>query len=494
MKKEIRLESLSKKFPGVVAIDNLDLSLRKGKIFGLVGENGSGKSTLVKTLMGIHKPDKGNIYMDEEKIEIKSPYDAQRKFNITGVYQEDVYLDNLDIMDNMFLASKNKKSSRDRYRTSKDRLKSLGADFDPTKIGSEMSRSERALVNLARCLEMDPDLIFLDEITSCLESKEVEEMFDIMRNLRKKGKIIIFISHILSEVLQISDEIIVLKDGKLIRKVSNKNLNEKDLIGMMTGKKIGLKFPKREPPTKKFHEKNEILYVQEIADKEGEIRDVSLKFRSGEISAVVGLRGSGASKLLKMICGLVSRVKGNIYVGNKKLKINSIKDAIENKIWYIPSEHVEGIWLSLPLLKNTNMPFTFWSGKIFFGMKEQTKLCRDIASQFEISPFSPDRIVLNLSGGNKQKVQLAKLIPLKPRIIVIDEPTKGIDVAVKQRIYGYLRNLAREGLFIILRLVEMPEVLNLPDRIFVMSRGKIKVELPWNEVTEKKVLAHYFGE
>jgi ABC-type sugar transport system ATPase subunit len=497
----LKLQSITKHFPGVEALREVNFSLENGMIYGLVGENGAGKSTLIKILMGVYQPTKGEIFVNGAKVTIKNPSQARHTSKIDAVFQEPALIPQMNIAENIFLDRLNNfydKGLINRAKLqnrAKEALNEVGLDVDVTLPVSELTAAEEKLVELSRALSHDPEILILDEITAPLVSSVVNDLFTIMRNLKETGKTLIFISHRLEEVLEVCDEIIVLKDGDLAGIIKNNSERSassirKNIIHMMTGTKRGLSFPEKRGL--KFREEK-VLSLKNI--KSDWLNDVSLDVHRGEIVALAGLRRQGQSKLLRTIFGLLPKDRGDLYLDGEKLEIYSPKDAINRGIFYISDRRdQEELWLTHDVGLNISMVSMCDRARFGFiiggGEKEAVQ---KIVSKLKIETPSLAQIVRNLSGGNRQKVVLGKYMLARPKVFIADQPTKGLDVGAKVEIYHLLRRLSDGGIPTLAVLTELSEVVNLPDRILVMRDGKIVKEFSGKKINEEKLLDSYYG-
>ena len=490
----IEVRGLTKVFPGVVAVDNVSISFKRGKIYGLIGENGAGKSTLIKMLVGVEKPTKGEIRINGRAVAPRSPIQAEEELGIAVVFQEDVAIPLLSVAENLFLGRENLFyrngviSTKKLYKAAEEILKNINLKIDVKKPIQELTVAERKLVSLARALSKNPRVLILDETTAPLERTEVEALFELLRKLKERGVTIIFVSHRLREILEICDEIIVMKDGKVVGVLENKALAEERLIEMMTGMKRGITFPEKAAKIGKT-----ILSIKNLS-VDNVLKNISLDLREGEIVALAGLRGQGQEILLQALYGLESLTSGEIYLNGRKLDIKSPLDAIRHGIIYVSDKRdYEELWPSLSILKNVSMASLKNRSK--FGVIQFSKEKRDavkMVSKLAVDAPSLDKETMYLSGGNKQKVALAKWLLTSAKVMLLNKPTEGIDVATKMDIYKLLRELANQGIAILTVLTELSEVINLPDRILVMREGKIIREFKGG-VSESELLGSYYG-
>jgi ribose transport system ATP-binding protein len=501
MTENIKVVSIKKHFPGVEVLKGVSFSLDKGKIYGLVGENGAGKSTLVKILMGIHQPDGGEIFIDGKTARVKDPSQARYTYKMDTVFQERALIPQLSVAENIFLDKldefydKGLINQRKLQDHAKKALREVGLDIDITLAAREFSEGEKSLIELSKALSRDPEILILDEMTAPLESSVVNNLFEIMRKMKKRGKTLIFISHRLEEIFKICDDIIVLKDGNLEGIIDNNQEEDplvirKRVIGMMTGTEKGLSFPEKTGLKLKGEV---VLSLREVTSKW--LRNVSLDVRKGEIVALAGLRGQGQSNLLRTIAGLLPQEDGEIYISGKKISIHKPKDAVNNGIFYISDKRdEEELWLSHNVWLNISVASIDNRTRLgFIKRNTDKKAVEDMVSRLRIETPSLAQLVKNLSGGNRQKVVLGKYLLARPKILIVDQPAMGLDVATKGEIYHLLRRLSNEGIPTLAVLTDLEEVVNLPDRLLVMREGQIVKEFFQERMDEEELLDSYYG-
>jgi len=500
MYETIRVESLNKKFPGVQALEEITFSLESNKIYALVGENGAGKSTLVKILMGIYQADGGNIVVRGKKVKINDPIHARKDFKIDAVFQEHSLIPELSIAENIFLTNlkdfynKSILSNKKINKAAEIILKKVNFSIDVKRLAKNLQENEKTYVELAKVIFRDPDIIILDEMTAALESDDVEGLFEIITSLKEEGKTIIFISHRLDEVLKFSDEIIIFKDGRLVANLDN--LNKKDyklkrekIINYMTGIVGGLKFPEKVGTS---NNRKTVLSVKNL--NSGHLKNINLEICEGEIVGLAGLRGQGQSKLLRSIVGILNKKQGSIMIDGKEIKINSIFDAVKAGIFYISDKRdEEELWLTQDIIFNMILTSIDHRAKYgFINKRQEKKTVESIVKKLHIETSKLEKIVKYLSGGNRQKVVLAKYLLAKPKILLLDQPTIGLDVGAKMEIYKILRLLAKEGIPTLALLTDREEILQLPDRLLVMCEGEIIKEFKETVIDEGDLLDCYY--
>jgi ribose transport system ATP-binding protein len=502
MAEMVRVDSIRKRFPGVEVLKGVSFTLEEGKIYGLVGENGAGKSTLVKILMGIHQPDSGEIFIRGEKARIKDPSQARYTYRMDTVFQEHSLIPQLSIAENIFLDKLNGFYRRGLInwaaleKDAREALRAVSLNIDVTLPAGEFGEDEKSLIELSKTLSRDPEILILDEMTAPLESSVVSGLFDVMRSLKKRRKTLIFISHRLEEVFKICDDIIVLRDGNLEGVIPNDTPEDpqpirKTVIGMMTGTERGLAFP--EKTGARTRDEEIVLSLRNISNKW--FKDISLEVHRGEIVALAGLRGQGQSKVLRTIAALLPQEMGEIEILGENLELNSPKDAIMNGIFYISDKRdEEELWLTHDVWLNISVASI--ADRTDFGFVrrgEDKKAVEGMVTRLRIETPSLAQIVRNLSGGNRQKVVLGKYLLARPKVLLVDQPTKGLDVGAKTEIYHLLRKLSYEGIPTLAVLTDLEEVVNLPDRLLVMREGAIVREFSHHVMDETELLDSYYG-
>lgn len=483
-----QMRGVEKSFPGVKALEKIDFGLYAGEVHCLVGENGAGKSTLIKIISGVYQPDGGQTFLYGEKVQIHSPYSAQQ-LGITTVYQELDLVPTLTVAENIFLGEEILTSFGllDNRRTEKESrllLSGLGIELNPKQPVQGLGITYQQLVAIAKALSRRSRILILDEPSAALSLKDVKVLFDTVRRLKEKGIGIIYISHRLEEVFQIGDRVTVLRDGKLIRTCNVKAVHLSELIRYVIGRNLKAQYIKEESEIG-----DPVLSVRGLSRK-GVLGDVNFHLNKSEILGICGLAGSGRTELARTIVGIDPKDGGDIFMDGQKVSIRSSADAIGLGIGLLPEDRKEqGVVpcrsveenISLPILRQI-APFGI------VNVPAQKNLVKEYLSKLDIKTPSPQHLVQNLSGGNQQKVVLAKWLASKCKVLIFDEPTRGIDVGTKREIYYFMNTLVKEGVSIIMISSELPEVLALSDRVLIMSKGDIVEELPAQEATQERIL------
>ncbi|WP_146923255.1 sugar ABC transporter ATP-binding protein [Alkalibacterium kapii] len=471
----LTLENITKEYPGVTALNDVTISFEKGKIHALVGENGAGKSTLIKLLTGAIDKTSGKIFYKGEELKNNSPIKSLDR-KIIPVYQELNMIPTLSVYDNIFYGHEmtkgialDKKYMREK---TSELLKQVGLKVSPKTKARELGVGNQQLVEIAKALIKDVDVLILDEPTTSLTDIETENLFGIIRNLKKRGISIIYISHRLDEVLQLSDTITVLRDGEVVDTRPSYAFDEEHLIKSMVGRNLS-----RSTRNKEKTVKNEkVLELRNVSTDQ--VKNISFHLLKGEILGIAGLMGSGRTELAEAIFGRDKITSGEIFVNGELKKINSPKDAVDEHMAFITEDRKTlGLMLDLSVLENVtyaSLKKVTTNGTI--DKDEEKQVVEEILERLNVKYASLDEKVLNLSGGNQQKVVIAKWLLTNASILIFDEPTQGIDVGSKEEIYGILRKLAKEGKSIILVSSENEEIMNITDRVLVMSNGEIASE------------------
>lgn len=486
----LRMEGVSKIFPGVKALDNVDITAYGGEVTALMGENGAGKSTLMKILSGVYQKDEGKVFIDGEEAHIKGIKSAE-EYGVTIIHQEMSVLNNLTVAENIFLGNEKfhkftgKINKKELIERSKLFLDQIGANINPNTFVSSLNVGEKQMVEIAKALTKNARVIIMDEPTTALTEVETKNLFKVIDSLKKKGIAVIYISHRMEEIFAICDRVEVLRDGKYAGNALIKDIDNDKLISMMVGRKIEDQFPYREVKAGK-----DILEVKNLNANVG-IKDISFSVKEGEILGIAGLMGSGRTEVAKTIFGEYKKTSGTIKIKGKEVDIKSIQEAIDNGICYLSEDRKkEGCVLSLSVAENMILSnLKKYESKMM--AIDKNKAIKDIdyyIDKIKIKTPNRDQLIKNLSGGNQQKVILAKWLMLSPEVLIIDEPTRGIDVGAKKEIYELLNELKASGKAIIMISSDLPEVLGISDRILVMSEGKISGELKREEASQESIM------
>lgn len=485
---KLRVSNIDKSFPGVKALDNINFAVKRGTVHVLCGENGAGKSTLMKIINGIYKPDKGQIFIDGKPVEINSPIQS-RELGISMIFQELDFIPEMTVEENFFAGKwPVKKSGRVNWKEIRKRARKLlqeeNLHYDLDTRLKELSISDIQLLEIARAISDDADIIIMDEPTSAISDKETAILFEKIRSLRERGKSIIYISHKMDEIFEIADEITVLRDGKVIDTRPREELDKNTVISLMVGRKLADNFPKEE-----IEPGPELLEVKNLASRRV-FRNINFNIRAGEIIGFAGLVGAGRTEVLRALFGLDPYDSGKITIKGQEVRINSPKDSIDNGMVMLSEDRRRyGIIPVRSVKENTTLARLeefIYHGRLH--RKKEREAVEKMCSQMNVKTPTIDTEINALSGGNQQKVVLAKWMVNDPDIFLLDEPTRGIDVGAKYEIYKLMTLLAREGKAILMVSSELPELIGMCDRIYVMSEGTIAGELHREAFSQEAIM------
>lgn len=487
----VRFENISKAYPGTQALDQVSLAIEQGTVHALMGENGAGKSTLGKILAGLVSRDQGEIFVDDEKIDIRSPHDAA-KFGIGMVHQELLFCDNLTVAENLCLADTPRKGPlvdraemQARARTALDRVK---AKVDPSVRLGSLPVAQQQMVQIAGALHVGAKILVFDEPTSSLSFAESEQLFSLIDQLKSEGVTCIYVSHRMSEIFRLCDAISILRDGQHITTKPTSEFTSDSLAAAMIGREL-------------VASEGEPIPVGEIALKvenlsSGEkFEDVSFELRKGEILGMAGLVGAGRTEVVQAIFGLDSEVTGTVILGSDKLQLGSPQRAIKRKLGLVPEDRKRhGLVLSMKIRENITLSILSRLAMIgYVGRGQEATTAREYFDRLRIKAPTPEYQTLGLSGGNQQKVVIAKWAAADCDVLMIDEPTRGVDVGAKAEIYEIVREIARQGKAVIMVSSELTELLQVSTRMLVFREGRIVAEMPTSEATEEKVVRLMVG-
>lgn len=495
------MDRIRKEFPGVVALQDVSFDVRPGEVHLLLGENGAGKSTLMKILSGIYTPTSGTISFGNEKFDRITPKLAH-KLGISVIYQELSVVNELSIAENLFIGRLPTKKilnvlnvvdKKQYMKRAEEVAKRVGLTKPVTTLVGDLSISEKQMVEIGKSLMRDARILVMDEPTSSLSNDEVKRLFEIIAQLKKDGIGIVYISHKMDELREIGDRVTVLKDGKTVATKDMKDISGQDeIISMMVGREIKKEFFSEQPVD--YQNADVVMSVKNMVRKDGKTKNVSFDLYRGEVLGFAGLVGAGRTELMNAIFAGESYKSGEVYIGNKKIDIKSPYTSIKNGVAMITENRREaGIFPNFGIRENLVLVNRMLKSKAggFIGMVHSgwdEKLAQEQRVRMQVKCASLDQMITDLSGGNQQKVIVGKWLASNARVIIFDEPTKGIDIATKAEMYGIMRNLAEQGIGVIMVSSEMPELLGVCDRIAVMNNGELKAILSIEEATEEKIL------
>lgn len=488
----LKIDSVVKVFPGVKALDNVKLDVMEGEVHALCGENGAGKSTLMKIIAGAQEYTSGHIFVDGKEHKFKTTRDAEEN-GISMIYQEFNLVKELSVAENMYLGRlpRNKIGGLDRkklYRDAEEILKKLGLKFSATAKVKSLSVAQAQMTEIAKCLAKNTKIIIMDEPTAALTEEEIHVLFDIIKDLKKKKISILYISHRMDEIFKISDRLTVFRDGKYITTKNIKETNYDEVVSLMVGRTLDHLYPERA-----YEKKETVLELKGVTGKL--VDDVNLKLHKGEILGIAGLMGSGTIELSKLIYGALPMQKGEIYINGKLCDCSSPKKAIGAGIGFVSDDRKgEGLVLIRDIRENISMAsLKNISSAVRIDKKKETKVCENQVKRLRIKIRNLSQAAGKLSGGNQQKVVFAKVLESTPSILILDEPTRGVDVGAKMEIYQIMDELTKQGKSIILVSTDLPEVIGMSDRVIIMREGKTVLEVGKEELNQEIILAHASG-
>ena len=480
---------IHKAFPGVIALDDAHFHLRRGTVHALLGENGAGKSTLMNILAGIYQPDRGTISLKGRTVDLKTPLEALQN-GVAMIHQELNLMASMTVAENIWI----RREPRNRFglvdhgrmnRMTRDLFDRLKIDLRPDVDVSSLSVANRQMVEIAKAVSYDSDVLIMDEPTSALTDREAERLFEIIRGLRSQGKGIVYISHKINEIFEIADELSVFRDGHYVGTRSATDITRNEIIHMMVGREVSQMFPKEEV------EPGEVLLSVTDLGLEGVFSDVSFELHAGEILGFSGLVGSGRSNVAEALFGVTPATSGEIRIHGRAIEITSPRLAIQNGMAFLTEDRKEtGCLLPLGVLENMQVAVLHngYTRGGFVKERSLTAACAEMAQTLRVKTAGLQTSIENLSGGNQQKALIGRWLLTHPKILILDEPTRGIDVGAKAEIHALISKLAKAGAGVILISSEMPEVLGMSDRVVVMHEGKVTGLLDRDEATQVKIM------
>ena len=484
----LELKNISKRFGGVEVLHGVSFGLRPGEVHALLGENGAGKSTLIKVITGIHQPDGGEIFLNDKLVHFDNPLQA-RVAGIAAIYQELSLCPDLNVAENIFLGRQpttfgGRIDWRKLYDEAGRLLNSLGVHLDLKTKARNLSIAQMQSVEIARAFSLNARILIMDEPTSSLTLNEVAELFGLVRRLRSEGTAIIFISHRLEELFEVADRVTVLRDGSYVETRQVKDVTRDELVRLMVGRTISNLFPKQEV------EPGEVALKVDHLSCAGIFEDISFEIHKGEILGMAGLVGAGRTDVAHTIFGVVPPTGGTIEVEGRQVEISTPQQAINLGLAYVPEDRqLHGLIPAMDITSNISLPILQkYTRRGWLMDKVEREAAFTAAQQMEVRANSIWQLARTLSGGNQQKVVLAKWLSTKPRILILDEPTRGIDVGTKAAVHALMSKLAAEGLAILMISSELPEVLGMSDRILVMHEGHMTALFSRAEATQEKII------
>ena len=485
----LELTHITKTFPGVRALDDVHFDLKPGEIHALIGENGAGKSTLIKVITGVYQPDAGEIRLEGTPVQMHGPSDSQR-LGIAAIYQHVTCYPDLSVTENIFIGHETispvtrRIDWKDLHQRADELLRRLDADFDARSIMGSLSVAQQQIVEIAKALSANARIIIMDEPTAPLTSRESEDLYRITEGLRDKGVSIIFISHRMEDMYRLASRVTVFRDSRYVGTWRLDEIRREDIIMAMVGREITQFFPRRSVSIGE-----EVLRVERLS-RTGYFKDVSFTVRRGEILAMTGLIGAGRTEVCEAIYGVTSADSGRVVLDGEELHIANPAQAIEKGLGYLPEDRLrQGLVLDWDLSKNVTLPTLKSFGTVgWLHPKKEQAVTKELTEKLDVRAGSVFDLASTLSGGNQQKIIVAKLLAGKMKVIILDEPTKGVDVGAKTAIFNIMNDLAKSGYGIIMVSSEMPEVLGMSDRILVMREGRVAEILSTASATQEQIL------
>ncbi len=485
----IEMKGINKSFGSNQVLKDAGFLLKDGEVHALMGENGAGKSTLMKILTGVYTRDAGTVLVDGKEVVYKSPQEAE-KAGIVFIYQELNVLFDLTVEENLFMGKEitkgfgicDKKAMRKKAQEVMDKM---GVNIPINAVMSDLSVGQQQMVEICKALMVDAKVLIMDEPTAALTQSETEGLFKLIKSLREKGVSIVYISHRMEEIFELCDRITILRDGTYVGTENIKDINMDDIVRMMIGREIGERYPKREG----IKLGDEVIRVEGLT-KEKKFRDVSFSVRAGEVLGVSGLMGAGRTEIMQAIFGNLSYESGKVLIEGKEVKLKCARDAIDAGIGFITEDRkTEGLLLEKSIAENIELAnLGKVSDKSVLSKKKGAALVKKGIDEFRIKCFGPQHECNNLSGGNQQKVVFAKWVYTDPKVLIMDEPTRGVDIGAKKEIYSVINDLAAKGVAIIMVSSELPEVLGMSDRIMVVHEGKVTGIIDAAQADQEKVM------
>lgn len=483
----LEVRNLCKRFPGVRALHQVDLTLNKGEVLGVIGENGAGKSTLMKILAGVQPADSGSVHLEDKKVAFENTRAAIRA-GVVLIHQELNLCDNLNVGQNIFLGREPTKSGfvqlREIYRRSEEYLKRVGLDVSPKTIVGSLTIGRQQMVEIAKALSVNAKILIMDEPTSSLSGKETESLFQLIEMLRDQGVSVIYISHRLGEVKRLANRVTILRDGENSGELSGDEITHDNMVSGMIGRNISERFQRRSHTIG-----DPVLEVESLVTPAWP-HPLSFTIRSGEIVGISGLVGAGRTELLQVLFGIDRAVSGRIKINGQVVNLKSPRDAIENGLALVPEDRKKhGLVVDFTISNNIGLPgLKRNSSSGMANFSAQRRDSKKMIDAMRVKTPSPNQVAKFLSGGNQQKVVIGKWLAMGPKLILLDEPTRGIDIGAKQEIYQLMEQLAADSMAVLFVSSEMEEILGMADRTIVMHEGKITGELERDQMTEEAIM------
>ena len=491
----LQVSGISKNYGGVRALDFVDFDLKRGEVHVLFGENGAGKSTLINILAGAVRPDQGTVALNGQNVSLESVHDARRQ-GIAAVFQEFSLAAELTVTQNIFLGAEsttgimlNKRAMRD---AATEIINRLGFDIPANAQVSSLSRAQQQMTEIAKAMLTDPKILILDEPTSSLTEREVTQLFELMATLQHDGVAIIYITHRVAEIQQVGDRVTVLRDGRYIDTIDAKTTSQQELVELMIGRPLGDFFPKVS-----FNPGEVRLAVKDLTTRGERVRNVSLEVRGGEIVGLAGLVGCGKSEIGRACFGIEAIDHGTVeFMGEEIRRLDPSTNLARGLSYVPPDRRREGLLLDRPTRENislASLDLASMSKNSVLRRASERVVTRSLAERMQVTPLEMEKDVNTYSGGNQQKILLSKYVARENKVFILDEPTIGVDVGAKTEVYEFLKSLADEGVAVVLISSELPEILNLSNRVYVIHNGLVRAHFEGDEITEENLLNAFFA-
>lgn len=484
----VEMRNISKAFSGNRVLENVDFEVLPGEIHALMGENGAGKSTLIKILTGIYERDAGTVHVKGKEVHFSNPKEAE-KAGIAVIHQELNIIPQLTVSENMFLGKELTNGfgvlkTKEMKEKTTEYMNRLGISIDPDVEAGKLSVGQQQMIEIARAVAANTEVLIMDEPTAALTDREIETLFKVINSLKSQGVGIVYISHRMEEIFEICDRISILRDGQFIGTKKIKETNFDEVVQMMVGRELGERYPDRS-----VNPSDERLKVEGLTSK-GVFENISFSLRKGEILGVAGLMGAGRTEIMEALFGYRPKQQGKVFIDGEEVQIHNPYDAIKAGIGFVTEDRKdEGLVLGLSVRENLSLPnLKIISTNGLISAKKEHEFVQDMINKFRVKTSSQEQEVKSLSGGNQQKIVIGKWLGIRPKILILDEPTRGVDVGAKKEIYQIMNELTEQGVAIIMVSSELPEILGMSDRIMVIHEGKITAIFDRRDATQEKIM------
>ena len=489
----LEVRDITKKFPGVRALSHFSLSLRRGEIHGIVGENGAGKSTLMNIISGNMQANEGEILVEGEEVRFENSRDSQA-CGISIVHQELMNCPDVSVAENIFINNIDNEKSffmnyKKMYKKASELLEVFQVNIDPKQKMKNLKVSDQQIVEIVKAISNNSRIVIFDEPTASLTELESEQLFKIIKDLKTHGITMLYISHRMEEIFQNCDRVTILKDGLLVDTLEVASADRSTIINKMVGRNLSDFYPYKSTG------KGDVIFEIKDFSRGKKFRDISFQLKKGEVLGLAGLVGSGRTEIARAVCGVDEKESGTVFLDGEEITISNYSDALKNGVVYLTEDRkTEGLMLKMPIMQNISiLDLEKVSQKFFMSTTKEKEQAERLSAEMNIKSTSIKQIVGTLSGGNQQKVLIAKSLSISPKIIFMDEPTRGVDVGAKVEIYNKLRELAESGIGIIMISSDLPEIIGMCDRVIVVHEGRVSGELNEAEITEATIVQKASG-